>query len=69
MKLVYWIAESCGDYESVIDKTRHGAKLQSDQSHNGYLPVTKRTIEFADSFDLFKQATAPEGGRGMGEQS
>ena len=72
MKLTYWIAECWGkdpDHD-IIDKTKRGAQEQvAAATSASYSPVTKRTIEFKDSFDLFQQATAPEGGRGMGEQS
>ena len=74
MKLTYWVAISLGDHPSVISKTKHGCRLAIDAPEPSdpprqYLNVSKRTITFADSFDLFEQATAPDGGRGMGEKS
>lgn len=72
MKLTYWVAQWWGidPGHDIIDKTKRGAQEQVAAAKiAGYSPVTKRTIEFKDSFDLFQQATAPEGGRGMGEQS
>lgn len=71
MKLVYWYAKSLTGYHAVISKTKQGCKqdVMMVQGLSDYKEPEKRTLEYTDAFDLFRQATAPGGGRGMGGRS
>ena len=67
MKLNYWIAESLDDSAcySIIARTKKDviAKLAALSDPDSYGPVEKRTIEYADAFDLFDKVTGESGGR------
>lgn len=70
-KLTYWIAPRTDDAAcySIIAKTKKAVQaiLDSGQyDHATFDPIEKRTIHYADAFDLFDWATSEAGGRGMG---
>lgn len=69
MKLTYWYAQRKNDSDcySIIAKTKKEAQAKVD--HIGaecFEPVEKRTIDYADGFDLFEMVTSEGGGRGYG---
>ena len=69
-KLTYWHCESWGDHPcyGVVAKTKRQAQqMRDERADKGFLdlgPVTKKTIVFADSFQLMELLTSEDGGRG-----
>lgn len=71
MKLTYWFAEHKDDHlcYALIAKTKKEAEAKrAAEGVERYYPAVKRTIEYADAFDLLDQLTGEGGGRGYGER-
>jgi hypothetical protein len=68
--LTYWYCECIGDSDvySIITKTKKEAvakRLADGESYSK--PPVKKTLNYADAFDLFDWSTGEGGGRGCGE--
>ena len=68
--LNYWYCECIGDSDaySIITKTKKEASAKRlEQGESYYRPPVKKTLNYADAFDLFDWATSEGGGRGCGD--
>ena len=77
MKMTYWVALPRGpsgpvgaaDFvEAIVARTRHDCeqKVLAYGAQEDYAEPVKKSFLYNDAFDLFEQATAKDGGRGMG---
>ncbi|CAN5460644.1 hypothetical protein BH11PSE11_BH11PSE11_03630 [soil metagenome] len=70
MKLTYWVAEHLGGDKtaSIVARTKHDCEQKQIAYGciDGYGTPVKKSLQYADAFDLFEMATGPDGGRGMG---
>lgn len=77
MKMTYWVAlprVPAGPVgtpefvEAIVARTRHDCeqKVLAYGAPEDYAEPVKKSFLYHDAFDLFEQATAHDGGRGMG---
>lgn len=67
--LTYWYCERTSDSDvySIVAKTKRDAQaMRAAQGAGDYEPPVKKTLAYADAFDLFAWATGEGGGRGCG---